>query len=322
LTGQLNTYSSFLIELRQSIASYPDTPEWNEKILTNEPLHRYTVARLGGPADVLVEIASARYEQHLIKTIDLCQSYGLPVRVIGGGANILFSDKGFRGVILINARKHTQIDAQTGQVLATAGVGLIQLARETMEAGLSGLEWAISVPGTVGGAVVNNAGAHGSDMAANLQSALVYGENDGLRWWSKEELAYRYRESALKHAPRRLVVINTRLQFDPGHDPAELRVKADEYSDHRKKTQPPGASLGSMFKNPPGDYAGRLIEAAGLKGTRVGGVTISPVHANFFVNTGGGTAHDYRELIRLAQRTVLAKFGIMLELEVEMIGEF
>lgn len=322
MTGQLSAYDPFLIELRHSIASYTDHPEWNEKILRDEPLHRYTVARLGGPADVLIEISSARYEEHLIKTIDLCQSYGLPLRVIGGGANLLFSDAGYRGVILLNTHRESHIDPKTGEVLASAGVGLIQLAREAMDAGLAGLEWAISVPGTVGGAAVNNAGAHSGEIAQNLHSALIYGENDGLRWWTKDELVYRYRESALKSAPRRLVVISARFQLDPGHDPAELRAKAEEFAAHRKRTQPPGASLGSMFKNPPDDYAGRLIEAAGLKGHRIGGVVISPIHANFFVNTGGGTAHDYLELIQLAQRTVLAKFGIMLELEVEMIGDF
>jgi UDP-N-acetylmuramate dehydrogenase len=322
VTGQTDLYEAFLIELRQQIASDADHPEWNEKILRDEPLHRYTVARLGGPADILVEIGSARYEQHLIKTIDLCQSYSLPLRVIGGGANLLFSDAGYRGVILLNTHRELKINAQTGEVVASAGVGLIQLARETMEAGLSGFEWAISVPGTVGGAAVNNAGAHGGEIAHNLHSALIYGESDGLRWWTKEELNYTYRESALKHAARRVVVITAKFQFTPGHDPAALRAKADEYAAHRKSTQPPGASLGSMFKNPPGDYAGRLIEAAGLKGHRVGGVVISPIHANFFVNTGGGTAHDYVELIRLAQRTVFNKFGVMLELEVELIGEF
>lgn len=312
-------YTAFLADLRAAIASYQARPHLNETILIDEPLSRYTVSRLGGSADILVRFNQhEKADSHLIQAISLCRQHAIPYRIIGGGANILFSDVGFRGLIIVSAQKWLNMDVATGIVDVSAGYALITLARETMDAGLSGLEWAISVPGTVGGAIVNNAGAHGSDMAANLTHAVLY--TTQMEAWPLEKLAYTYRESALKQATFEYFVFRGSFQLDPGHDPAVLRAKAEDFIAHRKRTQPPGASLGSMFKNPPGDYAGRLIEAAGLKGRQIGGVIISPVHGNFFVNTGGGTASDYLALIRVAQETVRDKFGITLELEVEFIG--
>ena len=291
---------------------------FGEAVRFNDPLARYTVARLGGPADVVIEASSLT---QLADAAMLCWQNHWPLRMIGGGANILFSDRGFRGVIVINRAKKLRINDQSGVVNAESGVGLITLARDTMSHGLAGFEWAIGVPGTVGGAVVNNAGAHGGDMAGCLRAAEVLIEPDQRETWGLTDLAYRYRESALKHTARRVVVLNAELHFSPGHNPETLRTQADEYSAHRRRSQPPGASLGSMFKNPPNDYAGRLIEAAGLKGMRVGGVVISTTHANFFVNTGGGSSADYRALIDLARQTVQTKFGIELALEVELIAE-
>ncbi|MHB8628743.1 MAG: UDP-N-acetylmuramate dehydrogenase [Aggregatilineales bacterium] len=284
----------------------------------NDPLARYTVARLGGPADAVIE---ASRPDVLADAVLVCWQNAWPVRIIGSGANVLFSDQGFRGVIVINRTKKLHIDDQRGIVNAESGVGLITLARDTMTHGLSGFEWAIGVPGTVGGAVVNNAGAHDGDMAGCLLSTDVLIEPDRREEWGLPELAYRYRESALKRGPLRAVVLSAELHFSPGHEPGKLRTHADEFAANRRRTQPTGASLGSMFKNPPNDFAGRLIEASGLKGTRSGGVVISTTHGNFFVNTGGGMAADYRVLIDRARETVQAKFGIELELEVELIGE-
>jgi UDP-N-acetylmuramate dehydrogenase len=188
---------------------------------------------------------------------------------------------------------------------------------------VGGLEWSVSVPGTVGGAVVNNAGAHGGDMAQLLLDCQLYDAlEDAFPVWSKAELHYAYRHSSLKGQHGRYVVLSARLQLEAGHDPGELQALAETFIQHRKRTQPPGASLGSMFKNPPGDYAGRLIEAAGLKGKQIGGVQISPIHANFFINLGNGTAADYAALIDLAQQIVLEKFGVHLELEIERVGDW
>ncbi len=288
-----------------------------DRLRLNEPLSRYTVARLGGPADALVSVDSAALFRQVVY---LAWERNWPVRILGGGANVLISDKGFRGLIIVNDAR-TVTFGENGLVTADSGAALIHVARQSMERGLSGFEWAISVPGTLGGAIVNNAGAHGSDMAACLLSAEIAFPRVPPETWPVERLKYAYRESALKRSARLFAVLSGTLRLSPGHDPAALQARAEEFSAYRKHTQPPGASLGSMFKNPPGDYAGRLIEAAGLKGTQVGGVMVSPIHANFFVNTGRGTAADYLELIRLARRTVRDTFGVALDLEVELIGE-
>lgn len=160
-------------------------------------------------------------------------------------------------------------------------------------------------------------------MAGNLQSALILDlhQSADVVTWTLADLQYDYRHSSLKGYHLRFVLLSATLQLEPGHDPAELNHQADEFVAYRKKTQPPGASTGSMFKNPPGDYAGRLIEAAGLKGYQVGGVQVSPVHANFFVNDGTGTASDYYNVVQHVKSLVADQFGIELELEVEILGD-
>jgi UDP-N-acetylmuramate dehydrogenase len=170
--------------------------------------------------------------------------------------------------------------------------------------------------------VIYNAGAHGGDMAQSVRWVEVLSLEDRphVEVWGVTQMRYDYRYSVLKGDRGHYVILGATLILKPGHDPDTLNAKADEFVAHRKRTQPPGASLGSIFKNPPGDYAGRLIEAAGLKGTTSGHVQISPVHANFIVNLGDGTAADYRKLIELARDTVKEKFGVALELEIELIG--
>jgi UDP-N-acetylmuramate dehydrogenase len=180
------------------------------------------------------------------------------------------------------------------------------------------------VPGTVGGAVYGNAGAHGGDTSGNLVLAEILQQDGSVRRWTREELQFSYRSSRLKREReigRRHVLLGAELSLTRG-TPAELQAEIEGYVAHRKRTQPPGASMGSMFKNPPGDYAGRLIEAAGLKGKRLGQAEISPVHANFFVNLGEARAAEVWTLIHLAHATVKTKFGVDLELEVELVGEW
>jgi UDP-N-acetylmuramate dehydrogenase len=284
----------------------------------NAPLARYTVARLGGPADALIIADSVALLERAARTAWL---HGWPVRIIGGGANILVADSGVRGVVILNRADGVQQD-ESGLLIAESGAALISLARLSLERGLAGLAWAIGIPGTLGGAVVNNAGAYGGEVAQCLLWAEIAEPEQPTRRWTCAELAYAYRESALKRRQAPFAVLRAALQLQPKADPVALRAEAEQYSAHRRRTQPNGASLGSMFKNPPNDYAGRLIEAAGLKGARVGGVIISPQHANWFINTGNGTAADYLALIRLAQRRVFEQFGVQLELEVELIGDF
>lgn len=282
-----------------------------------EPLSRYTLAQLGGPADALVLADSVNL---LEQTVRVAWENELTVRVIGGGANILIGDGGFRGLVVVN-RARGMAFGLNGTVEVESGVIIPTLARECMVRGLGGFEWAVGVPGTIGGAVVNNAGAHGSDMAACVEWVEVAEANLPKQKWSRDRLEYQYRESALKRRKQPYAVLRAGLRFTPNCDPAVLAAQAETFHTNRRRTQPPGASLGSMFKNPTGDYAGRLIEAAGLKGVQHGRVMISPIHANFFVNMGGGTAADYLSLIRLAQTEVLARFNVALELEIELVGE-
>ncbi len=286
----------------------------------DEPLARYTVARLGGPADALVVANSTN---DLTDAVTFACRSKLPWIVLGGGTNVLISDVGYRGLVVVNHTKGVRFE-DGGRVIAESGASLSTLARRCMNQGFAGLEWAVNVPGTVGGAVVNNAGAHGGDMARSVRWVEVFNLEDRphVELWGVSQMQYGYRTSVLKTGGGQYVVLVATLILEPGHDPAVLDAQADEFVAHRKRTQPPGASLGSIFKNPPGDYAGRLIEAAGLKGTVIGGVQISSVHANFFVNTGDGTASDYRRLVELARDTVQEKSGVTLELEIQLIGDW
>jgi UDP-N-acetylmuramate dehydrogenase len=291
-----------------------------DQFKAEESMARHTVARLGGNAEGVLYV---KRRDDMLWAVRWATSHQIPWLILGGGANVLPSDAGYRGLLIINQMRETALHHHTGLVEAESGAALAVLARHCMAQGLAGLEWSVSVPGTVGGAVVNNAGAHGDDMAHHLLDCQVYdAEGDTLSIWTNADLHYAYRYSSLKGLHGRHIVLSARLQLEAGHDPAELQAQAETFIQHRKHTQPPGASLGSMFKNPTDDYAGRLIEAAGLKGKQIGGVQISPIHANFFINLGNGTAADYHALIELARQTVLEKFGIELELEIECVGDW
>ncbi len=299
------------------------------------PLGKYTAARLGGAADWLYIAKSD--ESELCRVVQAAWSDGLPVRVIGGGANILVADSGVRGLVVINrlseitphppppsqpsAASRTRGEGESG-LYVTAGTSLTAISRKCQSLSLKGFEWAVAVPGTLGGAVINNAGAHGGDTAACVVDVRVL-EPDGVRVYAHVDLEYDYRHSALKsRADRRFVVLSATLRFE-SDDPAAIQARMDEYNAYRKRTQPVGASLGSVFKNPLGDYAGRLIESAGLKGLRVGSAAVSDKHANFIVNDdAAGSAGDYHRLVRQVQAEVLARFGVQLETEIEFIGEF
>ena len=293
-----------------------------EGLLRGQPLARFTAARLGGPADYLYIAKQPDYQDTLALLREAWRR-DMPVTVFGGGANVLIADAGVRGLTIINRATEIQQQAasDTPIVQASSGTSLIRLARYCQEMGLSGLEWAIAVPGTLGGAAVNNAGAHSSDIASALTRLLVYEAEGGQRWYDVETLQYAYRYSWLKHrGDRRFFVMRAELKLQRG-DPARIQERMDHNNEYRRRTQPPGASLGSIFKNPPGDYAGRLIEAAGLKGMLLGSVQVSPVHANFFVNLSvDARASDYFELIRLVRARVKERFGVLLELEIQTLG--
>jgi UDP-N-acetylmuramate dehydrogenase len=291
---------------------------FGDRLQENVSLAPYTSARIGGPADALLSVASA---DELAGTVSRLWELGIPFIVLGGGSNMLVSDRGVRGVVVLNRAKNVRFDkGSRPRVHAEAGVVIANLARRAASHGLGGLEWAAAVPGTVGGAVYGNAGAFGGDMTANLIHAELL-TVQGRENWPVEKMGYGYRTSVLKRRNLKAVVLSAELRLE--HSTREVvSVKINEFSERRRATQPPGASMGSMFKNPPGDFAGRLIEAAGLKGKRIGTAEISPVHANFFINYGQTKAADVRELVNLAQKTVAEKLGVNLELEIELIGEW
>jgi UDP-N-acetylmuramate dehydrogenase len=283
-------------------------------------LARYTAARVGGPADFLLEARSAR---ELAEMAQKLWAGGTRFTILGGGSNVLVSDQGVRGVVILNRAREVQFQTAPAppRVWAESGANFGALARQAASRGLAGLAWAGGIPGTLGGAIVGNAGAHGSDMSDNLLVAEILHHLRGRETWPVERLSYAYRDSALKGRGAELLVLSAVLRLEPGSVEA-IRAEMDTYLEHRRRTQPPGASMGSMFKNPPGDYAGRLIEAAGLKGERQDGAQISSLHANFFINHGGARAADVLRLIRKARQAVLEQFQIELELEVELMGDW
>jgi UDP-N-acetylmuramate dehydrogenase len=292
--------------------------EFGDKVKENITLARFTSARIGGPADYMITASSS---DELAKVMKLIWQQDLQYFILGGGSNVLISDKGVRGITILNRAKAVQfVTGNQPRVWAESGVVFSNLANRCAAKGLSGLEWAATVPGTVGGAVYGNAGAFEADVAGNLIWAEVLTES-GSEQWSADRMGYGYRSSVLKEQGRKALVLSAQLSLKNASK-EEVSVKIEQFSEHRRSTQPPGASMGSMFKNPPGDYAGRLIEAAGLKGTRIGNAEISIVHGNFFVNHGRTKASDIRALIELAQRTVQGKFGVALELEIELVGEW
>jgi UDP-N-acetylmuramate dehydrogenase len=288
----------------------------------NEPLNRHTTSRIGGPAELLIVTQTT---DELVEVCQRADEIQIPFRVIGGGANILVSDVGVRGLVIINRAKEIKFTARGVQarVEVDSGANLITLARDCIERGYAGMEWGIGVPGTVGGAIVGNAGAHGADIGGNLYMAKLLKRGAGPEYWTNRQLQFAYRKSALKQyaAHERPIVLNAIFDLKMDYR-ANLERRASEFNSKRKASQPPGASIGSMFKNPPNDFAGRLIEAAGLKGRMIGGAMISDKHANFFVNMGDATANDVKALIDLAHDAVLREFGIDLALEVELVGEW
>jgi UDP-N-acetylmuramate dehydrogenase len=286
----------------------------------NVSMANYATTRVGGEVPALISLNTL---EELIETSQLLWSLSAPFIILGSGSNILVSDQGLDLVVLHNRAHNLKIDTKSEEpsVYAESGAIFGTVARQSALRGLSGLEWAAPVPGTVGGAVYGNSGAHGSDMQISLRMAEILHKKDGIDLWPVEKLAYQYRSSILKREKMPVVILSAIFNVTrTSREEAWERINT--FQSHRKDTQPPGASMGSTFKNPEGDYAGRLIEAAGLKGRRIGMAMISPIHANFIINLGGCTAQDIWDLMKHAQETVEAKFGIHLEPEIELLGEF
>ena len=297
---------------------------FGDQLQVNESLARHTTARVGGPAELFLTVNSA---DQLQTAVEMAYNAGVGYFLLGGGSNILVADAGISGLVILNRARKVSFRHSGAGVVCTAesGANFSALARQCISRGLGGLEWAIGIPGTVGGAVVGNAGAHGDDMNGVLLAATVWEPGFGVRVYNREEMAYAYRDSVLKRdlgaARGRRVVLSAELRLRPEAVDV-LSARAEGFNAHRKERQPGGASTGSMFKNPENYYAGYLIDTAGLKGFRVGEAAISEKHANFFINDGQATAEDVRALIAEAWNSVRDQFGIEMELEVELVGDW
>ena len=303
----------------------PDRP--NLKVLRDSPMSLHTTWRVGGPADFL---ARAPTPADLIAAVRWGTEQGLAVTVIGGGSNLLVGDGGIRGLVVL---ARTPGERAEGLVAAedlgmavrlrvAAQAPLSWTGRYAAERGWAGLDWGVGLPGTIGGATVNNAGAHGTEQKDRLEHVVVIDNNGRVEERLGAWLEASYRHTRIKHSPRpRPLHVLEAVFLLPKGDAAELVRLADEHADFRKRTQPTGACAGSTFANPPGDFAGRLLEESGMKGYRVGAAAFSPKHANWIVNGGGATANDVRELIATARLRVQERFGVELVSEIEEVGE-
>ncbi len=290
-----------------------------ENIHLREPMCSHTTFRVGGPADCLLEICT---KEELREITQYLGKAGIPYFVVGNGSNLLVSDKGFRGVILRIGPGMNEIRVEGNHLYAQAGALMSQAARVAMEHGLTGLEFASGIPGTVGGGVVMNAGAYDGEMSQVVRSVTVLG-TDGEFWnLDNETMEFGYRTSSIKgHA---YLVTEVEFELTQG-DGARIKEKMDELAARRREKQPlEFPSAGSTFKRPEGHFAGKLIMDAGLRGYRVGGAMVSEKHCGVVVNVdpGNTTARDVMQVIRHAKRTVLEKDGIELEPEVILLGEF
>ena len=314
------------------------------EIQTGVSLAPYTTIKVGGAAEYFAAVQTV---EQLIRLVRWARAMELPYFVLGGGSNVLIGDAGIRGLVIYNRCRQMRIDEapccvfpldDRPFVFAESGCSMAGLARRTIGEGLTGLEWAVSVPGTVGGAVVNNAGAYDGEVKDNLYDAMILGADDNIEEVPAVQLGYAYRSSVLKraatilpdgrvnalHAGLGAVVLSVNFRLARG-DSEVIKGVADQNLQHRRRSQPVEPSLGSTFVNPPGDYAGRLIEAAGLKGAAVGGIQVSRQHANFLINPGGvgaASAADVLALIQYVQQVVEEHSGVRLTPEVQFVGDW
>jgi UDP-N-acetylmuramate dehydrogenase len=291
-----------------------------QRLKKDVPLANLTTAKVGGAARYFLNAVNAA---QLAEDVAFLWAEEIPFFILGSGSNILVSDAGVDCVVIHNKANHIHLveKGDSSYVQAESGAILITAARQAALRGYTGLEWATTIPGTVGGAVYGNAGAYGASMQQHLLLVDILHRGKGCLSLNTEQMGYSYRSSALKREPGMAVILSARLAIKKG-DKERIKELINEFSARRKQTQPPGPCIGSTFKNPAGDSAGRIIDSLGLKGTRVGGVQVSPVHANFFVNEGSASARDYYDLIHLVQRIVEEKTGIKLEPEFELIGDW
>lgn len=286
------------------------------KVKRNELLSQHTTMKIGGPADLFIEPSSL---ENIQKVMTFIKERQLPWRAIGRGSNLLVSDKGIEGVVikLGSGLNHLSINEST--ITVGGGHSLVSLSTLISKKGLSGLEFASGIPGSVGGAVYMNAGAHGSDISKILTKAHILFEDGSIEWLSNDEMEFTYRTSVLQKK-RPGIVLEAEFKLTMG-DRTAIVSQMQKNKDYRKETQPWNfPCAGSIFRNPLPNYAGKLIEEAGLKGFQIGGAKISEMHGNFIVNAGNATAKDVLDLIQYIKDKIEHLFGVKMETEVEIIG--
>ncbi|MEP6681271.1 MAG: UDP-N-acetylmuramate dehydrogenase [Chloroflexota bacterium] len=280
------------------------------------PIGPYTTLRVGGPADRLV---TARTRDELLAGLALAREAEAPFFVLGNGSDLVVADSGIRGLVIRNRARSVETEGTT--LRADGGAAMAMLVKRCTSEGLAGLEFGISIPGSLGGAVWANAGAHGGEMAGVLRAAETWDPADGsVGRLTVAECAFGYRDSRFKHSSE--VILSATLELEAG-DPTRIGAAVEEHQAVRRATQPlADQNAGSVFRNPAGDHAGRLIEAAGLKGARSGSAQVSTLHANFIVTDRGGSAADVRALSEHVRSTVARRFAVDLEYEIEFVGDW
>ncbi|TDL79963.1 UDP-N-acetylmuramate dehydrogenase [Peribacillus frigoritolerans] len=286
------------------------------KVVQNEPLAKHTTIKIGGPAEIFVEPNSI---EDLKKTMDIVTESGVPWRAIGRGSNLLVGDSGIKGVVIKLGKGLDHLEVDGDIITAGGGYSLIKLTTVISKQGLSGLQFAGGIPGSVGGAVYMNAGAHGSDMSKILVKAHILFEDGTMEWLTAEELEFSYRTSLLQKK-RPGICLEAVLKLEKGNR-EEIVAELQKNKDYRRETQPwDHPNCGSVFRNPLPHYAGQLIQESGLKGYQIGGAKISELHGNFIVNTGNATAKDVLDLIDFVKKTIFEKHAVKMETEVEIVG--
>lgn len=288
-----------------------------EKVLKNEPMASHTTFRIGGPADYFVMPETVR---ELADVLELCREENMSYFILGNGSNLLVGDKGFRGVVIQLYKNFDGIQIEGTKVTAKAGAMLIRVAKEAGRAGLTGLEFASGIPGTIGGAMVMNAGAYGGEMKDVVKAVTVLTKEGEIKTLTGEEMNFRYRGSVIEDEG--YIVLEAVMELKEGNL-EEIQARINELSVQRKTKQPiEYPSAGSTFKRPEGYFAGKLIQDAGLRGYQVGCAQISEKHCGFVINAGGATAADVMQLMQDVSEKVYAQFGVTLEPEVKRIGQF
>lgn len=287
------------------------------QIRIEEPLAKHTTFKIGGPADFLV---LPDHIEQIVNVVKLCIKEQIPYFVMGNGSNLLVSDSGFKGIIIKLDRDFAKVNISGNKVTAQAGILLSKLAAEVANQSFTGFEFASGIPGTLGGAVTMNAGAYGGEINQVITSATVLDAKGNVKTLNKEELKLGYRTSIIQEDD--LIVLESTFEFEPGNK-AEIQAYMDDLNERRRDKQPlEYPSAGSTFKRPEGYFAGKLIMDSGLRGYQVGEAQVSIKHCGFVINTGSATAKEVRTLIAEVIKVVEDKFGVVLEPEVKLLGEF